>query len=168
MKRNQIIVISILYLFASCAPEKDELQPNIENKIKVTLEKLAIENLKSWEPPFHEEKFLNAFTHDDDLLVILDGFTITNYERWKNVVFESMQADRVQKYKMYRHIVNDIYTAVLSSNAGVVTMSYTWDYLINDDLHYNTEATATLVFKLEKENWKIIQFVVYHGKEILI
>jgi hypothetical protein len=167
MKYNLVLILSTLFLFLSCHSE-DKLSTETENAIKETLEKMAIENLKSWEPPFHEDIFLGPFTHSQDLFVVLDGFSIKDYQKWKNVVIESMQAERDQNFKLYKHIVNDINTAVLSSNSGVVTMKYTWDYITKDDLHYNTDAVVTLVFKLEKENWEIIHFNVSHGKEELI
>ena len=167
MKNNLVLILSTLFLFLSCQAE-DKLLPETENAIKETLEKLAIENLKSWEPPFHEDIFLDPFTQSEDLFVVLDGFSIKDYQKWKNVVIESMQVDRNQNFKLYKHIVNDINTAVLSSNSGVVTIKYTWDYITKDDLHYNTDAVVTLVFKLEKENWEIIHFNVSHGKEKLI
>ena len=164
MKSNLTIILSTLLFFLSCYTE-NKLSPDTENVIKETLEKIAIENLKSWEPPFHESIFLNPFTQSEDLLVVLDGFIIKDYQKWKNVVIESMQADRDLKFKMYKHIVNDINTAVLSSNSCVVTMKYTWDYITKEDVHYNTDAVVTLVFKLEKENWEIIHFNVSHGEK---
>ena len=167
MKNNLVLILSTLFLFLSCH-SSGKLLPETENAIKETLEKLAIENLKSWEPPFHEDIFLDPFTQSQDLFVVLDGFSIKDYQKWKNVVIESMQVDRNQNFKLYKHIVNDINTAVLSSNSGVVTIKYTWDYITKDDLHYNTDAVVTLVFKLEKENWEIIHFNVSHGKEKLV
>ena len=113
MKSNLVLILSTLLFFLSCYTE-DKLLPETENLIKETLEKIAIENLRSWEPPFHESIFLNPFTQSEDLLVVLDGFTIKDYQKWKNVVIESMQADRDQKFKSYKHIVNDIKTAVLA------------------------------------------------------
>jgi hypothetical protein len=167
MKNNLVLILSTLFLFLSCYTE-DKLLPETENAIEETLEKMAIENLKSWEPPFHEDLFLDLFTQSEDLFVVLDGFSINNYQRWKNVVIKSMQADRDQNFKLYKHSVNEINTAVLSAKSGVVTMKYTWDYITKDDLHYNKDAAVTLVFRLEKENWKIIHFNVSHGKEKLV
>ena len=167
MKNNLVFILSTLFLFLSCYSE-DKLLPETENVIKETLEKMAIENLKSWEPPFHEDIFLKPFTKSEDLFVVLDGFSIKDYQKWKNVVIESMQADRDQKFKLYKHIVNDINAAVLTPSSGVVTIKYTWDYITKEDLHYNKDAVVTLVFKLEKENWEIIHFNVSHGKEKLI
>lgn len=167
MKNNFVFLLSTLLLFLSCYTE-DKLLPETQIVIRETLEKMAIENLKSWEPPFHEDIFLDPFTKSEDLFVVLDGFSVKDYHKWKNVVFESMQADRDQKFKLYKHIVNDINVAVLSLSSGVVTMNYTWDYITKDDLHYNIDAVVTSVFKLEKENWEIIHFNVSHGNEKLI
>jgi len=167
---NKILIFPILFVlfFLFCGPYQNGLTLEIEEEIKDTLEKIAVENLTSWEPPFYEEKLLKPFTHNDDFSVVIDGFPIKNYEIWKKVVYESMQEDREKKFKQYKHVIKDIRTSVLSKNSGVVTIIYTWDYVTKDDLHYNTNGAVTLTFKFKDDSWKIIHFHCSHGDEKLI
>ena len=136
-------------------------------KIKTTIEKIALDNLKDWEPPFHEDKFLQDFTHSDDFKFTVDGFHINDFEKWKSIVYESMEFDRVN-HKHYKHKIKEIQTIVLSKNSGIVTINYIWDYITNDDLHYNTPATVTSVYRFENNGWKILNSHVSHGEKRLL
>ena len=136
-------------------------------KIKTTLENIALDNLKDWEPPFHEDKFLQDFTQSDDFKFTVDGYHINDFEKWKTIVYESMEFDRVN-HKHYKHSIKDIQTTVLSKHSGIVTVNYIWDYITNDDLHYNTPANVTSVFRLEDNDWKILNSHVSHGEKRLL
>lgn len=136
-------------------------------QIKMTLENLALDNLKDWEPPYHEEAYLKDFTQTNDFRFTVDGFHVNDFEKWKAIVNESMEFDR-QNYKQYQHDIEDIQTIVLDEKSGVVTVNYIWDYTTNDDLHYNTRATVTSVYRFEKDNWKIINSHVSHGEKRLL
>lgn len=139
----------------------------MQNKEKISsqLKSIALENLKSWEPPFYENKFLKQFTQSDDLLIVINDFTIKNYAKWEDIVYESMKDDRKQQFKMYKHIIHEVNVAVLSASSGVVTTSYTWDYITNENFHFNVKAKATLVFRKNNEHWEIVHFIVSHQKE---
>jgi len=154
-----------LFLLISCSSDNDVVSVQNNEKISSQLENIALENLKSWEPPFYENNFLNHFTQSDDLLIVIDDFTIKNYDKWKEIVIESMNEDRNQQFKMYKHIINEVNVAVLSASSGVVTTSYTWDYITNENLHFNVKANATLVFRKNNEHWEIVHFIVSHQKE---
>ncbi|MBT3180826.1 MAG: hypothetical protein HN729_09555 [Candidatus Marinimicrobia bacterium] len=157
---------SLFFIFCSADVN---IEP-IENKNEIInqLKTIAVENLRNWEPPFYEDNFLNPFSQSDDLLIVIDEFVIKNYDNWKNVVFDSMNEDRNQQFKMYKHNIDEVNVAVLSNSSGVVTTFYTWDYITKDDLHFNVKAKATLVFRKKEENWEIVHFVVSHQKEVQI
>ena len=148
-----------------CSSENNYASIQNKEKISSQLKSIALENLKSWEPPFYENKFLNPFTQGDDLLIVIDGFTIKNYDKWKRIVFESMNEDRTKQFKLYKHIIDEINVAVLSASSGVVTTSYTWDYITKANLHYNVKANATLVFRKNDDRWEIVHFIVSHQNE---
>ena len=61
MKKVFISLIAIVFLGAFNF-SKNECSDKSMQKVHDTLEKMAIENLKAWEPPFNEEKFLSFFT----------------------------------------------------------------------------------------------------------
>lgn len=165
----KLLPFAVLFIlnFSSNDPYLAKINKD-DRTIKEKLEKIAVENLRSWEPPFHEEKMLEPFDRSDALSVVIDGFLIKGYKQWKKIVYESMKSDRDSKFKKYRHIIKEMRTSVLSQNSGAVTVIYTWDYITQDNMHYNNNAAVTLVFKLEGNEWKIIQFHVSHGKKELI
>jgi hypothetical protein len=103
----------------------------------------------------------------DDFSFTVDGFHVNDYEKWKTIVYESMDYDR-QNHKHYKHDVIDIQTVVLGINSGIVTVNYIWDYITNDDLHYNTPATVTTVYRFEDNNWRIVNSHVSHGENRLL
>ncbi len=166
----KLFSILILILFNTIPITAQSTQNKIidEEAIKTELAKIAIDNLRSWEPPFYEEKMLKPFFATKDLLVVIDGIPIRGFVVWKSIVYNSMKADRESNFKKYRHIIKDIRTSILTENSGVVTVMYGWDYITKEDRHYSVNAAVTLVFKLEKNEWKIIQFHCSHGKKKLI
>jgi hypothetical protein len=135
-------------------------------EIKTTLESLALNHLRDWEPPFNEDKFLDDFTQSEDFRFTVDGFHINDFEKWKTIVYESMEFDR-QNHKHYKHDIIDIQTIVLGENSGIVTVNYIWDYLTIDDQYYKTPATVTTVYRFEDNNWKIVNSHVSHGEKKL-
>ena len=162
------IIMSILIL--SCSKDKNKEEQVNNNdilRIKMTLENLALDNLKDWEPPFNEDKFLQDFTQSIDFKFTVDGYHINDFEKWETIVYESMEFDRVN-HKQYKHSIKDIQTTVLSINSGVVTINYIWDYITNDDLHYKVPATVTSVYRFEDKDWKIINSHVSHGEKRLL
>lgn len=165
---NMIKFVPLLSSFCLIFCSSTDNYVTIQNKENISsqLKTIALENLKSWEPPFYENEFLNPFTQSEDLLVVIDDFTIKNYDKWKSIVFEGMNEDRNQQFKLYKHIVDEVNVAVLSASSGVVTTAYTWDYITKENLHFNVKAKATLVFRENESDWEIVQFIVSHQKEV--
>ena len=163
-------LITILLFICLCSDQycQNNRVTADEATIKERLETIAVENLKSWEPPFYEEEMLKPFVREKDLTVIIDGFPIKGFEQWKKIVYESMQEDRNQEFKKYQHIVKKIRTSILSANSGSVTVIYVGDHITKENIHYKTDAAVTLVFKRIKDLWKIIQFHCSHGRERII
>lgn len=164
---NMIKLVTLLSSFylIFCSSENNYVTIQNKEKISSRLKTIALENLKNWEPPFYENKFLKTFTQSEDLLIVIDDFTIKNYDKWKSIVFESMNEDRNQQYKLYKHIIDEVNVAVLSTSSGVVTTAYTWEYITKENLHFNVKANATLVFREHEGHWEIVQFIVSHQKE---
>lgn len=167
MRQRFFLFLLLFSLFTSCDSDKSSMSDNNILQIKRTLENLALDNLRDWEPPFHEENFLQDFTQSSDFRFTVDGFHVNDFEKWKAIVYESMEFDRLN-HKQYKHDIIDIQTIVLSENSGIVTVNYIWDYITNDDQHYNTRATVTTVYRFENDNWKIINSHVSHGEKRLL
>lgn len=167
MRQTLTSFIILTALLLSCNPDPKLLIDNQVNEIKTSIEKIALDNLRYWEPPFYENKLLLAYTQRDDFKFTVDGYHINDFENWKDIVYESMEQDR-KNYKHYKHIIKDIYTNVNNENSGFVTLNYIWDYITNDDLHYNTHATVTALYRLEENGWKIVNSHVSHGQKRLV
>ena len=167
MIRKLILFLFLSSLLTACAFDSSSMSEKDMLQIKSTLENLALDNLKDWEPPFHEDRFLQDFTQSNDFRFTVDGFHVNDYEKWKTIVYESMDYDRLN-HKHYKHDIIDIQTIVLSINSGIVTVNYIWDYITNDDLHYNTPATVTAVYRFEDNNWRIMNTHVSHGENRLL
>jgi len=146
---------------------KNECSDKSMQKVHDTLEKMAIENLKAWEPPFNEEKFLSFFTQGDDFSFAVDGFHVTNYQNWKQIVYQSMDYDR-KNYKEYKDIVINTRTNVINKNYGFVTIDYVWDYTTNEDNRYKVNSVVTMLFKNEKNEWKIVNTHCSHGEKQIV
>ena len=72
---NKICLLIILTtILISCRVNQGDLDLAEKNEIIKELESIAIENLRSWEPPFSEEKLLKPFTNKDDFFVVIDEF----------------------------------------------------------------------------------------------
>ena len=167
MIQKLILILVISFLLTACTFDNSSMNEKDVLQIKSTLENLALDNLKDWEPPFNEDKFLQDFSQSDDFRFTVDGFHVNDYEKWKTIVYESMDYDR-QNHKHYKHDIIDIQTVLLSINSGIVTVNYIWDYITNDDLHYNTPATVTTVYRFEDNNWRIVNSHVSHGENKLL
>ena len=167
MRQKLILFLVLSASLASCNTDKKSVTDKDILKIKMTLENLALDNLKYWEPPFNEDKFLQDFTQSIDFKFTVDGYHINDFEKWETIVYESMEFDRVN-HKQYKHRIKDIQTTVLSINSGIVTINYIWDYITNDDLHYKVPATVTSVYRFEDKDWKIINSHVSHGEKRLL
>jgi len=166
--RKKIISLFILSaLILSCNSDKRSISDEEVLKIKTKVEKIALDNLKDWEPPFYEEMFLQDFTKSDEFKFTVDGYHINDFKKWKSIVYESMEFDR-KNYKHYKHNIINIKTTVLSLNSCIVTVNYIWDYITNDEFHYNVPATVTSVYRFENDNWKIINSHVSHGEKRLL
>lgn len=144
MIRKLILFLILSSLLTDCAIDNSSMSEKDILQIKSTLENLALDNLKDWEPPFQEEMFLQDFSQSDDFRFTVDGFHVNDYEKWRTIVYESMDYDRLN-HKHYKHDIIDIQTVVLSLNSGIVTINYIWDYITNNDSHYNTSAIVTAV-----------------------
>ena len=162
-----VTILLFISLFSKqyCQDDKKSFD---QAKIKEKLEKIAVDNLKSWEPPFYEEEMLKPFAHEKDLSVIIDGFPIKGYEQWKKIVYESMQEDRNREFKKYQDVVKELQTSVMSENSGAVTVIYVWDYITKENVHHKIDSAVTLVFKKIKGQWKIIQFHCSHGRDRIV
>ena len=162
-----VLVLISFSVITACDFDKSHPSDNEILEIEARLEKLAVENLKDWEPPFHVDKFLQDFTQSIDFRFTVDGFHVDDFKKWESLVYESMEFDR-RNHKQYIHDIVDIQTIVLGENSGLVTINYIWDYITNENLHYHTPATVTTVYRLEKDNWKIINSHVSHGEKRLV
>jgi len=167
MKKKFHLLVLISIIAISCNSNSIEVSDKMEKEIRFALENLVIGNLKHWEPPFKEEKFLQDFTNSDDFSFTLDGIHIQTFEKWKSIVYESMEYDR-KNHKHYKHIVNEIQVTVLSKRSGIVTLNYNWDYITNDNHHYITNAILTSVCRYENNKWKMINSHCSHGEKRVI
>ena len=101
MIQKLILILVISFLLTACTFDNSSMNEKDVLQIKSTLENLALDNLKDWEPPFNEDKFLQDFSQ-------------------------------------------------------------------SDDFHYNTPAIVTAVYRLEDNNWRIVNSHVSHGENKLL
>lgn len=165
MRILKSLMLLTLLLMISCTSTNNSLSSKDESVIQTELKNNTIKSLRSWEPPFSDETFINEFSHSEDLLIVIDDFVMRGYTNWKNAVISSMQEEREKEYKKYTHIIDNIYVSVLSKTSAVVTVLYTWDYITKDDLHFNVKAHSTSGYKKVNDNWERVQFIVSHGEE---
>jgi len=167
MRQKLLLIILLSGIFSACVNHQEKLSEATKQDIKVTLEKLAVDNLKAWEPPFNEEKFLEFFTQKNDFSFAVDGFHITDYEDWAGVVYESMDYDR-KNHKEYKDIIKNIETEVINKDFGFVTIDYVWDYTTNEDVRYNVKSVVTMLFRNEDNSWKILNTHCSHGEQQIV
>jgi hypothetical protein len=140
--------------------DADEIPIELQESITFKLESIALEFLKSWEPPYDPDAALALFTQKEDFhLVIGGGYTCDNYLEWTEAVPNSMSHEE-EFYASYKHEVKYIKTVVLSPQSGVVTIVYIWDSVSKEGLHERTPGAFTLTCRKEKDDWKIVH---YHG-----
>ena len=136
-----------------------EVSVEFQNSIRVKLESIALEFLKSWEPPFDPEAAIGLFTQCEDFHLVIDGLEIDNYMYWAENVPHFMAHDD-DFYSSYKHELKYIETVVLSPQSGVVTIVYIWDSISKEGVHERTPGAITLTCRKENEAWKIVH---YHG-----
>jgi len=164
MKANFFLCFFIPLVLIGCdSPVKQdiaELPVALQDSITIKLESIALNFLKSWEPPYDPDAALSLFTQREDFhLVISAGYTCDNYMEWIDAVHSSMHHEK-EFYNSYKHEVKYIETVVLSPKSGVVTIVYIWDSISKDDVHERTPGAITLTCRKENEAWKIVH---YHG-----
>ena len=167
MIQKLLLIIFLSGILGACVNNQDNLSEDIKQEMKVTLEKLAVDNLKAWEPPFNEDKFLEFFTQRNDFSFAVDGFHVTNYEDWVGFVYESMEEDR-KNHTEFRDVIHNIETEVINEDYGFVTIDYVWDYTTNEDIHYNVKSIVTMLFRNEDNNWKILNTHCSHGETRIV
>jgi len=130
MKTRLFLSFCLFILLSGCKQpgSVDQTEVSIEVKEAITkkLEGIAMEFLKSWEPPFDPDGALALFTQGADFHLIIDGYVISNYEDWARNVPNFMSDDNYF-FESYKHDIKNIETVVLSPKSGVVTIVYTWD-----------------------------------------
>lgn len=159
MKFYLIVPLAASLLFFSCQQRETVLSEELKTEITGTLKAIAVEFLRSWEPPFYPEKALKLFTQSDDFCLIIDGLPIKEYAEWAKGV-PNFMSDDDYFFKSYKHDIKDIRTVVLSPDVGVVTIIYVWDSVTTEDVQTNTDGAITLTCRKEDEGWKIVH---YHG-----
>ena len=136
-----------------------EVPVAIQESITIKLTDIALEFLKSWEPPFDPDAAIALFTQGEDFHLVIDGYVIDNYQDWaKNV--PNFMSDDDYFFASYKHEVKNIETVVLSPQSGAVTVVYIWDSISKEGIHERTPGAATLTCRKENEAWKIVH---YHG-----
>ena len=165
-----LISVFILAFLLQCSNAKDEnfnLQNNSNLALSDSLKNVALDFLKSWEPPFDSKMALDLFSNSSDFVLVIDGMYNNKYEDWASNIDNYMEHDRIH-YKLYKHIIKDVRTVLLSPTVGVVTIVYVWEYVQNDGKHYKADGAITFVCRIENEKWKIVHYHGSHDNEILI
>lgn len=167
MKKLIYLIVLIPVYFSSCQTKHEDTNDKLEQQLSDTLETIAVNFLRSWEPPFNTKKALSLFTQTADFYLVIDGFETSSYNEWAEGVPNYM-ADDDQFFKSYKHEIKDIMTVILSPESGVVTISYIWDNISNEDIHKRIDGAITLTCRKEKERWRIVHYHGSHGEEIMI
>ncbi|PLX24458.1 MAG: hypothetical protein C0599_02090, partial [Salinivirgaceae bacterium] len=124
--------MAVLIYLCSCQSTNERHSIKDQDHISDTLKTLAIDFLRSWEPPFHQDKALSLFTQTEDFYLVIDGYATTTFKEWEEGVPNYM-ADDNYFFKSYKHEIKDIKTVVFSPNSGVVTITYIWDNISRKD-----------------------------------
>jgi hypothetical protein len=167
LKFYLIMPLAAVLLFASCQKSATMLSEELKAELTDTLEAIAVEFLRSWEPPFHPEKALSLFTQSEDFCLIIDGLPIREYAEWAKGV-PNFMSDDDHFFKSYKHDIKDIKTVVLSPDVGVVTIIYVWDSISNDEVHTNTDGAITMTCRREHKGWRIVHYHGSHDTEKII
>ena len=154
------ISIALIGCESHVKQEVAEVPMELQESITSKLERIALDFIKSWEPPYDPDAALALFTQKGDFHLVIDGgYTCDNYMEWTEAVPRSM-AHEVEFYNSYKHEVKYIETVVLSPYSGVVTIVYIWDSISKEGVHERTPGAFTLTCRKEKNDWKIVH---YHG-----
>jgi hypothetical protein len=164
MKPTFVIYFCISLALISCDSrinqETAEVPIELQESITSILEGIALDFLRSWEPPYDPEAALELFTQEEDFHVVIGGgYTCDNYTEWTEAVPSSMYHEE-QYYDSYKHNIKYIETVVLSPHAGVVTIVYIWESISKEGVHEHTPGAFTITCRKENEGWKIVH---YHG-----
>ena len=144
--------------------EASEVPVELRESITSKLESIALDFLKSWEPPYDPDAALALFTQKEDFhLVIGGGYTCDNYMEWTEAVPRSMFHEQ-EFYDSYKHEIKYIETVVLSPTSGVVTIVYIWDSVSKEGVHERTPGAATMLCIKENVDWKIVHYHGSHGE----
>jgi hypothetical protein len=164
MKKNSTCILLACLTLIGCnnqlRQEAPEVPTELQELIKSKLEGIALDFLKSWEPPYDPDAALELFTQKEDFHVVIGGgYTCDNYLDWTEAVPRSMYHEE-QFYDSYTHEIRYMETVVLSPKAGVVTIVYIWDSISKEGLHERTPGSFTITCRKEIDGWKIVH---YHG-----
>lgn len=167
MKRLIYLSALVSILLSGCGTRTADLDQKTEKQVSDSLKNLAVEFLRSWEPPFYPEKALSLFTKSEDFYLVIDGFETDSYAEWEAGVPNYM-ADDNYFFKSYKHEIKDINAVVFSPESGVVTITYVWDNISKEDIHKKVDGAITLACRKEGEGWKIVHYHGSHGDEKVI
>ena len=164
MKSTFLYCVCLSIVLSGCDThmnqEAAEVSVELQESITSKLERLALDFLRSWEPPYDPDAALALFTQKEDFHVVIGGgYTCDNYLEWTEAVPSSM-AHEVEFYDSYKHEVKYIETVVLSPQSGVLTIVYIWDSISKEGVHERTPGAFTITCRKENEAWKIVH---YHG-----
>ena len=159
---NLIIVVFLL----SCNQSSENSVKQYDSAVSDTLKNIAINYLKSWEPPFDPEGSLKPFSKTSDFVLISDAIYVPDYESWKEATFISMHHEH-EEHSSYKHDIEEIRCIILSENSGVISVVYTWNGTKKDGSQYFTKGAITMVFRKEDKNWKIVHYHGSHGDDQL-
>lgn len=161
--KNIIRLIILLSIFgSSCQKGNEQAGEYSTQEISDSLKNIAVEFLRSWEPPFYPDKAISLFTESKDFYLVIDGNEIETFQEWSAGVPNYMSDDNYF-FSSYKHEIKDIRTVVLSPESGVVTIVYIWDNVSTDGIHRRVNGAATLACRKEENRWKIVH---YHGSHL--
>jgi hypothetical protein len=162
------LIIGASISLCSCQTADKSMSSEVQAQVSDTLKTIAVDFLRSWEPPFHPDKALSLFTQSKDFHLVIDGFPTNTFKEWKEGVPNYM-ADDNYFFKSYKHEIKDIRTVVLSPKSGVVTIIYIWDNISKkDDTHNRVDGAITLTCRQEADGWKIVHYHGSHGEERIV
>lgn len=158
------LVILILGLVFYFTQRDDKLSEVERNAISDSLEQIALDFIKGWEPPFEEKLSLKPFTQSQDFSVVIDANYIPDYETWKCGLHNSLQQEKNDK-ESFVHNLGDIKIVVLSPESAVLTARYDYEYTRKNGGNFTGTGAFTMTFRLEQETWKVVHYHGSHGIE---
>ena len=88
---------------------------------------------------------------------MIDGWYTDSYQEWAEGV-PNFMSDDAYFFTSYAHEVQEIRTAPLFPESGVVTIVYVWDHVDRDGVHGRTDGRATMACRKEEGGWKIVHY----------